>query len=263
MDGDPGKEVPLTKELSYRDLVDDAAAMDRYRDYQRRYAERIRESDQKLIDMVRERAETDLRAGRRPALLDIGCSTGNFLRHLKRALPGLDLYGGDVVPSFVEECRRDFDLRGAHFEVMDMRDLGAVARFDLVIANASMMFLDDEEFAQATRSIATATRPGGWLLSFDYYHAFDQDVTIVERTHVNPGGLTFRLRSYRTAREALARAGFGDPAFTPFEIPVDLEGPDPEHFTSYTVRAADGRRLIFRGSLFQPWCYLAAQRHRA
>ena len=72
----------------------DGAMLARYDDYQQRYRDSIRESDKVLIDLIREAA-----AGRPARLLDIGCSTGNLLRHIRRLVPGLDLHGGDLAAS--------------------------------------------------------------------------------------------------------------------------------------------------------------------
>ena len=59
----------------------------------------------------------------------------------------------------------------------------------------------------------------------------------------------------------LAKVGFGDPVFRPFTLPIDLpKATDAADLTTYTVTAADGRRLPFRGTLFQPWCHLTARK---
>src|SRR5262245_62084252 len=60
---------------NYQTHVADA----RYDVYQDRYRNSIRESDKVLIEMIRSVVE-----GRSASLLDIGCSTGNLLRHIKR-----------------------------------------------------------------------------------------------------------------------------------------------------------------------------------
>lgn len=143
---------------SFLDYVNDAGHMRLYAEYQRRYAGSMRESDRVLIDRIRELVGGALARGEQPSVLDLGCSTGNLLWHLKQALPGLRLAGGDVAAG-------------------------------------------------------------------------------------------------------LERAGFAPPTFTPFRIPVDLAEPgDPADITSYTVRTGAGERLSFRGTLFQPWCHLSAQR---
>jgi hypothetical protein len=59
----------------------------------------------------------------------------------------------------------------------------------------------------------------------------------------------------------LREAGFVAETFTPYTLPIDLEMPsDPLDMRTYTVATTAGMRLPFRGSLFQPWAFLVANR---
>src|SRR5262249_6454818 len=102
-------------ERTYREYVTDDEFITGYSEYQRRYAANIRESDRVLVGLVR-----DVTEGEKGTLLDIGCSTGNLLRHLKRLVPGLELVGGDLTPRVLEECRRDPELADVSFEELDI-----------------------------------------------------------------------------------------------------------------------------------------------
>ena len=76
----------------------DAAFLEKYAEYQRRYAQNIRESDKVLVDLVLNILDEGARASTQRHLLDLGCSTGTLLLHLhlKRSIPGLALTGGDM-----------------------------------------------------------------------------------------------------------------------------------------------------------------------
>ncbi|MBI4342279.1 MAG: hypothetical protein HY599_02805, partial [Candidatus Omnitrophica bacterium] len=105
--------------------------------------------------------------------------------------------------------------------------------------------------------------PGGWFVAFDYFHPFEQRVALTETSRLHPDGLTFYLRPYGVMQRLVEEAGFESPAFRPFHLPIDLPPPgDPSQITSYTVNRQDGGRLCFRGTLYQPWCHLTAQRRR-
>lgn len=243
---------------SYREYVADGEFMRGYAEYQKRYAQQVRESDKVLIALVRELAEG---RGRPLRLLDAGCSTGNLLLHLKHAVPGLELVGGDLAADVLEECRRDPDLAGIGFEELDLLDLGFESGFDVVVANAVLYLLTEPELERAAASVSRALRPGGAFLAFDFFHPFEQELEILERSQTHPDGLALHFRPYGGAQAVLRAAGFERVEFRPFEIPIDLPRPErDDEIVSYTRRTHAGERLLFRGTLFQPWCHLVAQK---
>lgn len=251
----------MFNQLSYQVTAHDDYHLKKYSDYQKRYAKTMRESDKKLIEVIQGLVESDLKKKNRPALLDIGCSTGNLLFHLSHGLSGVDLFGGDIVPSVIAECKKNPGLAGVQFSEMDMLHLDHTRQFDLVVANASMMFFGEEEFDRAIQNIAAVTRKGGWFVAFDFFHPFQQEISIVETSKLHPEGLQFHFRGYSKVKVSLERARFSNPTFTPFSLPIDLPKPsDLSDITSYTVRSDEGKKMPFRGVLFQPWCYLVAQK---
>lgn len=251
----------MTSTPSYRDYVSNAEYMKWYSEAQRQSASTIQERDKVMIDQVRSIVKDDLKNGRSPAVLDIGCSRSNLLRHLNHAVPGLDLMGGDMVTSILDENRKDPALVGIRFEEMNLLELGHEGQFDIAIVNAVLAVLDDDDLHQAVANLAATLRPGGWLLVYDFFHDFEQHLTIVEKSKTHPKGVTLRFRPYSLIRSTLSSNGFANMSFKPFVIPVDLPKRDngDELFT-YTVRSDQQVRMNFRGTLFQPWCHLTAQK---
>jgi SAM-dependent methyltransferase len=230
-----------------------------YLEYQSRYASTIRESDRRLIEMIRDAAGKDLERGLR--LVDIGCSSGNFLLHLKHHLPGLRLTGGDAFPGIPEKCRANPDLAGIEFEMMDLLDLQGEGRFDIVVVNAVLFLFDQPEFERAVAGIARLLASGGRFFAFDLCHPYEQELAILEKSKTHPEGMTLHFRPYSVVEATLRRHGFAAPAVTPFAIPIDLPRPaDMADISSQTVRTEGGDRLIFRGALYTPWCHLAARK---
>jgi len=214
-----------------------------------------------MIELIRSALERECEAGKKLSLLDIGCSSGNLLMHLKKLLPAVDYYGGDLFPEIIDHCRSNPDLSGVQFEVMDIRDLGDRGRFDAVVANAILHRFSLEEFGVAIGSLSRVTRAGGWLFAFDFFHPFEQDLLIVERSRSHPEGLTLIFRPYSSVTQVLSEAGFISVQFHPFSIPIDLERPaDLDDMRTFTIRADGGERLNFRGTLFLPWCHLVARK---
>lgn len=248
----------MSDEFSYHEYVKDEAFLRDYNAYQAKYARQMRESDKVLVGIIRELI--DGRQGRL-RLLDIGCSTGNLLLHLKRLLPQIELTGGDLAESSLAECRANPDLAGVAFKLLDIMDLPQSTQYDLIVVNAVLYMMEDAHFEQALRSMAGVLPPGGAIVVFDFFHPFDQDLSIMEVSKTHRNGLRLRFRPMAVATRALEAAGFTEARYRPFTLPIDLpRNPDNSELISYTVETKDGTKLPFRGTLFQPWCHLSARK---
>lgn len=249
-------------ETSYDEYVNDEAFLRQYNAYQERYAVNLRESDKVLIRMIGEAFSRHDASTGPFKLLDIGCSTGNLLSHLRNLFPGMELVGGELAESSLDVCRANPKLAGIRFERLDMLDLVYEAEFDVIVANAVAVYFYWDEYAKAARSCNRALKKGGTYLAFEWLHPFThQDVTIVETSIGHPNGLRICFRPMPKVASVFKDAGFSEVAFHPFELPIELPKPDfDEEVVSYTVKADDNRNLCFRGTLFQPWCHLTAVR---
>jgi SAM-dependent methyltransferase len=250
----------LSGTFDYRTFVSNNAFLDRYNEYQTKYAAQVRESDKLMIALVRDALRTR-KADRPTRVLDVGCSTGNFLLHLRRAFPDLELVGGELAESSLEICRRNPDLAGISFERLDLLDLPRTRRFDIVVINAVLYMMTDEQFQKALASLAGALASAGALLVFDLFHSFPQRISIIEISDLHPKGMALNFRPIPLVTTWLQQHGFDQIEFRPFTLPIDLPRDDDDvGLSTYTVSAADGSRLAFRGTLFQPWCHLRALR---
>lgn len=249
----------MSSNQEYQRYASNDDHMRTYREYQEKYRTQIRESDKVITERVREIRES--RAGDQSlSVLDIGCSTGNLLFHLKNLVPGLSLSGGDLAEGIIAECRNSEHLSGIDFSVMNLLKLDPSQPYDVIVANAVLWVFDEEEFDASLRSLAGGLKPGGTVIVFDWFHPFEQQVKITERSKAFPDGLTIFSRGYGRVNAAMESAGFEDIEFNAFDIPIDLPKPDASSIQSYTVKTDEGQRLSFRGSICQPWCHLVARR---
>lgn len=248
----------MASETTYREYVADREFERGYAEHQQRWRESVRESDRVLLRRI---AALRAAAGRPLSLLDVGCSTGNLLFHLRDRHPEDELVGADLMAETVRANAADPALAGIRFDVADVCELPYEGEFDVVVANAVLFLFEDADLARAYASIARALRPGGTVLAFDFAHEFGQSLRIVERSATHPDGMPLHFRPFTEIRELLAGAGLVDAEYEPFAIPIDLPRPaSDDDLISRTERAADGRRLLFRGALFQPWCHWSARR---
>lgn len=242
----------------YSKYVTDAAAIERYNDYQNKHKISIRESDKFILDQVARIAE-----GRQNvSVLDIGCSTGNLLYHLRNLVPGLRLEGADLAQQSIEQCRRDPDLTGIEFSIRDMCDLPEDAGCDIVIANAVAVYFDWDTYKRAMASTFAALKHGGVYIAFEWIHKFSvQDIAITETSHMHPDGLKIHFRPMTRVGDVMKACGFSDVKFFPFEMPFDLPFPGYDaEVVSYTRKDEHGERMTFRGALYQPWCHMVARK---
>lgn len=230
-----------------------------YYEYQKRYSQEMRKSDKVMLNLVLPFLQ---KSARRPfRLLDIGCSSGNFVAHLRDRAPDIEYWGGDIQPAVIERCRSEPHLKGIRFEVMNIRDLSAWPQFDAIVANAVLFRFSEEDLATICCSLASALTRSGPLFTFDFYHRFEQDLTIVDKSAWHPQGLMLHMRSYRTASRIFREANFEEPLFLPFRLPIDLpERTDPSDVGTYTRTTTDGERIMFRGVIYQPWCHMTTRK---
>jgi SAM-dependent methyltransferase len=249
----------MNKDFSYQDYVGDAAFLTEYNEYQQRYADGIRESDKVIVAMVGERV--DNRKKERLKILDIGCSTGNLLLHLKRAVPDADYIGGDLAQSSLRVCRQNRKLEGVTFHQMDVLDLPCGA-FDIIIVNAVLYLFDDAQLFSAMISIFNGLKTGGQVIVYDFAHPFKhQNVIINETSRMHPHGLRICFRSMESIEKTAKAAGFKRVVFRSFDLPIDLAMPGyDEEVVTYTVPRQDGSRMMFRGVLYQPWCHMIIEK---
>lgn len=249
----------MAEKFSYEQYVSDADFLRKYNDYQSRYSEKVRESDKVIVSIVN--SLTSKINAHRPVLLDIGCSTGNLLMHLRDAVQSIDYIGGDLAQSSLEQCRSNPKLSGINFELLDILDL-PVSSYDIVVVNAVLYMFSEKQYDAAVRSISKSLKPGGVVIIYDFAHPFEhQDLEIFETSVLHPDGLRLCFRPMKKVREKLVAAGFSDVEFSPFELPIDLPKPPyDEEVVTYTVNDSLAHKMMFRGVLYQPWCHMVAHK---
>jgi len=100
-----------------------------------------------------------------PRVLELGCGTGLFSRHLLKRYPGGHFVLTDVAPQMIAECRRNLAPLGpAHisFEVMDAGEAGGHAELDLIVSSMTLHWLPAP--AASLDRLLRFLAPGGLLL---------------------------------------------------------------------------------------------------
>jgi len=101
----------------------------------------------------------------RPRVLELGCGTGLFSRHLVRCYPEGRFVMTDVAPPMIAECRRNLASLGAadiSYEVMDAGQPGGHAGLDLIVSSMTLHWLADP--VSSLERLRRLLTPGGLLL---------------------------------------------------------------------------------------------------
>jgi malonyl-CoA O-methyltransferase len=100
-----------------------------------------------------------------PRVLELGCGTGLFSRHLLAHYPDGTFLLSDLAPSMVEQCRRNLEVASRQcvsFEVMDAARPTADGSFDLIATSMTLHWLADPTAALA--ALRRRLTPGGALI---------------------------------------------------------------------------------------------------
>ncbi|HSD93270.1 MAG TPA: methyltransferase domain-containing protein [Methyloceanibacter sp.] len=101
----------------------------------------------------------------RPRVLELGCGTGLFSRHLVKRYPDGYFILTDVAPEMIAECRRNlapFGPAQISFEVMDAGEAGGHAGLDLIVSSMTLHWLPDP--VASLERLSRFLAPGGTLL---------------------------------------------------------------------------------------------------
>jgi 2-polyprenyl-3-methyl-5-hydroxy-6-metoxy-1,4-benzoquinol methylase len=120
----------MSQNFSYQDYVSDNKFLSDYNFYQTKYAKQMRESDKVIIKLIQEAVAALKPVNRRLRLLDVGCSTGNLLLHVKRIFTDMELTGCDLALSSLEKCRANPELSGIEFKVLNLLKMAWTKRLN-------------------------------------------------------------------------------------------------------------------------------------
>ncbi len=101
-------------------------------------------------------------------LLDVGCGSGTYIRHVADRNPELRALGGELQPAVAAFARDNLSKWGvgarATVEAGDIRNRTPSGEFDLAMLNNNIYYFPVDERAALIRHVAGFLKPGGALL---------------------------------------------------------------------------------------------------
>lgn len=184
-------------------------------EYELVYQHRDEREAEQVVDLI----ERLVRPAPGSEILDVGCGRGRHARVLARR--GYRVTGIDVAERALQIARERAEAEGLHhvrFLRHDMREPLCRECFDGVVNlfTAFGFFEDDADHLRALQAMATALRPGGWLvqdfLNADYVQRhlvpcdrFQLDgVEVVQERWIENGRVNKRIRLRRNGAEQVS-----------------------------------------------------------
>lgn len=181
-------------------------------EYELVYHRRDEREAEQVVDLI----ERLVRPAPDSEILDVGCGRGRHARVLARR--GYRVTGIDVAERALQIARKRTEAEGLHnllFLQHDMREPLCRTCFDGVVNlfTAFGFFEDDADHLRALQAMATALRPGGWLVQ-DFLNAeyvqrhlvpcdrFQLDgIEVVQERWIENGRVNKRIRLRRNGIE--------------------------------------------------------------
>ena len=163
-------------------------------------------------------------------VVDLGCGPGNLTALLADRWPGASITGLDSSPEMIAAARARGDDR-ITFDVADLRDWRPVAPVDVLVANATLQWV--EGHLGLLPALVAMVRPGGWL-AFQVPGNFDEPSHVIRRDLADEPPYAAHTRDLATPAshdpaaylEVLAALGCTVDAWETTYLHV-LTGPDP------------------------------------
>lgn len=189
----------------------------------------------------------------RPAILDIGCATGDFLHYLRTLFPDSDLTGLDVMPALLARARQEVpDCRFVEANICDKRSLPDATYDAVFMSGVHSIFDDVHPWLENVVSLVDRSRNGKAFI-FGIFNPEDVDV-LVKARYANPGADTswqagWNCFSRTTIEQALGEMNVQSCSFRDWTIGIDIARHEGDPLRSWTFQYLDGTRGIVNGTM--------------
>lgn len=103
------------------------------------------------------------------SILDIGCGFADFYATLCKHSVSCSYYGIDVVPEFIDHCKKKFPNISEHFSCCDFNCPDSIIpKTDVIVSNGTLNFKIDDNFSYTKHFIEKAFAIAGQTVIVDF-----------------------------------------------------------------------------------------------
>ncbi len=180
------------------------------------------------------------------SLLDLGCSRGELLYHIKNDLPNYSkLCGLDYSKDLIENAKGQSFLKGVDFKIGNAQNFELNQEFDFIICSGLVGYFDslDEIFKMFSKHL----KKGGTALVFSIFNEFDVDVHVKYRNnkYFDQFESGWNIHSINTAKATLKIFGLLLKDTHKFQLSFD-DKPKKDPARSWT-QYIDGNKKFING----------------
>ena len=206
--------------------------------------------------------DLDLNLANNGKILDVGCSTGDFLWFLKENLPNAELIGIDVDEELLERARKE--VTGVEFIRANIIEDKLDQRFDLVfMLGVHSIFDKIEQWLDPMVDLLKESKDSV-IYVFGFFNPEDLDVLIRSRPSSTEGAWEagWNLYSRKSVLDYCGQEGWKC-SFREFQIGIDIPKNESDPLRSYTVMMENDKRLVMKGmQLVQPFGFFSIQPYK-
>ena len=116
-----------------------------------------------------------------PSVLDLGCSTGEFLYYLKNNIKHEQLVGIDYSEQLINEAKKFNGLNGVKFQVDSADDFNLNSKFDIIVMSGVLSYFNN--ISKVFECMKNHLKPNGKIILFGFFNEYDVDLLVKYRNN--------------------------------------------------------------------------------
>lgn len=196
---------------------------------------------------------------KKPSILDIGCSKGEFLNYVKNNFDYEILYGIDYSENLINIAKQHANLKDNNifFQVADAENFQIDSKFDAIVMSGVLSYFDNPSFC--IKQIANHIKHNGYIYIYGFFNDYDVDVLVQYRNNkfFNSFEKGWNYHSVETLSKIFAKNDIKVIDIKNFDVDFDII-PQDDPRRGWHIKTQNGRKYTNGlGLLYEPRIIIA------